>query len=306
MLINKNMGSSSSHPYEIIEKRFNESKYTIYSYQGSKFLLSSNVSKNSESMELKIFITELRPVVKEDEFIEKVYMDEDEKIYVELKDDITKGVPFFEVYRYSEYIHLGYLFSTRNRTGKFYESLISNIGRDISAKGIWLTDASRGGKCVNLSLSLQLFISKTEKQYKTYYETLGYEIASQDSKKLKDKLLYIIKTGKVLSVRKYLESIEEILDSFRKNSSGNLDQWKNFIVLTGLHKIIKDSCTDTSINFIDYLNELVIANKCLEVHTILISHRLYEKNVKNDTFENFIEFTYLLHESSYSDYIKTF
>lgn len=303
------MGSSTSHPYDVIEKRFTKfDDYTIYSYQGYKFLLSRGPPTEDIPNGLKIFITELRLVNKTDKLLEEIYMDEEDRVYTPLENDIIIDTPFFEVYRYSDYIYLGYLYATKSKTGKFYESLISNIGKDISAKGIWLIDGSIGGKCKNLSLSIQLFVSKNDKQHKTYYETLGYELAIPSSIGERSNLIYMIKNGKVFSVQKYIDGINEYLKDVQGKDIKNAFQIsQNFISLNGILKIIIDSCSDPSMNFIDYLDKLIINGKCLEVQSILLFRvNSYGDDYINETLKNFMDLIKLLEKSTWGEYVKNF
>lgn len=307
------MGITSSHPYEAIEVTFaNPVNYVIYSYQGSNFLLTRrNIEVKDFPDEITIRISELRLVDKTDKFLSEVYIDDADRVYVPLENDIIKNVPFFEVYRHSEYIYLGHLYSTKSRTGKFYESLIASIGRDISAKGIWLFDASRGGKCKKFSLSLQLFVSKDDKQYKTYYETLGYELINPESKKERAKLIHMIKTGKVFTVKEYINGIQEYLEVIKNTEYENIyEPTINYLKLNGVLKVIIDLNNDLSLNLIEYINDLINNGKCLEAQCIVNWSGLRETNYpiegENMLVGNFREITRLLRNTATDEYIKIF
>jgi hypothetical protein len=296
------MGSSVSTPYNTVLEKFPEvDDYTIYVYRKAYFLLRRAGSKDGS---ITINIIEIRPVSKSDTEPVDVYLDAKNKPYTDLADDIIGSVPNFSVFSYSNYTYLNYLYSTKSRSGKYYETLISTISKEINAAGIWLFDASRGGKCKNFSLSLQLFISSGPKKFQTYYETLGYSFDGNfDEKMRRIEFMEKMKNGEIYKIKEYMKEIEYCIDIAREKQLT-----EQLLYIYGILNIFEKH-GDTNKNLIEYLNDLIKDNKCLEVSVILSSEYplwIMNASIENKIIENFLYILSFLNETKNGVYVKTF
>ena len=303
------MGTSGSTPYNTVLEKFpKDFDYIVYEYNGTNFLLQRIPPR--ENYDISINIAELRPVSKSDQEPIEVFLDSDEKSYTFLEEDILESVPKFTVFSFSDYVYLDFLYATKSRTGKYYESLMSKIAKDIDAKGIWLLDASKGGRCKDFSLSLQLFISEGPKQFKTYYETLGYSFAGDFKDSFsRDEFMSKLKAGNFYAINEYAGEIREYIRRLRESPAKKYpEEIDLFLCVQGVLNIFEEH-GDINQNLIMYLNSLINDGKCLEATALLTFGKLESAMHgfrENKILENFLYILKFLNETKYGTYVKTF
>lgn len=279
------MGNSSSSSSKVFSNALHlrETNPFYIIYESETRIHHITISDDSDE-EIIFVITEVIP---EDSSKDNttVFIDKETgKSYTPIEDDIIEKAPCFSVTPFSEMIYLDHLYATRTRSGRFYEELITTIGKDIGAEGVYLEDASKGGKCEDFSLSIQLFISE-EKQFQTYYELLGYTNTDIRANIDKTKLIYLLDYTKDISVSMIIESMKSSLDN------------KDVYVI---YSILKEN-GDHSLPLIKYLNELVITGKCTEL-SLLLSN----VNPMLGYISRYFEIFYLLSRLSRGNYVKYF
>lgn len=267
--------------------------YMFYKFKDGFFVLE--YSQYEDFVE-KVYITEVIPLKKKEESVKEIYLDSKEKAYKIIPDNVKEGIPYIEIKKFSDWVYLGYLYASKKRTGKFIESLIVDISKKLKAKGIHLIDASRAGKCSNISLSLQLFISDSKK-HMSYYETLGYK---RETREYKDK---------VKLTKKLMESIEKIpmktfADEIHKHYIDNQNEKHTYRNNTNLDifaigYILKEE-KNLQLNALEYIKMLIDRGRCYQVN-ILIDRNfiLYDKSP-------IAKFLTYLEDISYGTYIKQF
>lgn len=251
-----------SEIYKIIDNAIRkEDDYIIYPYKDGFFTLSGIRYEDT----INVYITEVVPLTREEEKkrkkddlkFDEIYMDtETGKSYVKPPQWKKESVPFFTIATDSEWIQLSQLYSSEKRTGRFIESLICDIGRKIGAEGIYLHDASQGGKCGKSSLSSQLFVSSS-KRLKTYYEELGYKIDGiQLNEERKENIRYLESTTKY-KVKDYIIDFEDFLQKMKEK-----EDYYHLFFVNGLLKILKETKENEEMTLIDYLDSLIQKDDC--------------------------------------------
>jgi hypothetical protein len=294
------MGNTSSGLYDNVLE-LSKNPYFIYEYNDVApgiFKIDPDINEKEE--EIYLSIREVIPITTED-FDKKInpIIDINSGItYKEMEDDIKEDVPHFVVEKYSDMIYLGYLYSTKTRSGTYYEKLISNIGKDLGAAGIHLYDASRGGKCKNFSLSIQLFISE-KKRYNTYYETLGYHNLDINYRTIKKKTSTLIEKYKEVPVKEIIKDIHKDVDRVMKKTELG---WSDISFIAYHNNILTTmkKYGNKNLPLLEYLNDLVVKDKCNVIEVLMESELHFkEENKYTIILKN-------LYQMSYGKYVKYF
>lgn len=249
--------------YKIIENAIGkEEDYIIYPYEDGFFSLCGTRDEGK----INVFIIEVVPLTQEEEKkrkkddlkFDEIYVDtETGKAYVKPPQWKKEAVPFFTITAESEWIYLSYLYSSEKRTGRFNESLICDIGRKIGAEGIYLIDASRGGKCgKKSSLSSQLFVSSS-KRLKTYYEELGYQVDGVQSNEDRKENIRYVESSSRYKIKDYIIGLEDFLQKMKEKK-----EYSNFFYINGLVKFLMETKENDEMTLIDYLDSLIQKEEC--------------------------------------------
>lgn len=287
-------------PYDNVIENLDENRSYFYKFKDGVFLFKSYGESEDE---VNFEIQEVISLTKNYDKNSEIYFDEISKTNYILRENKSKDFCELTVNKFDDWVYLAYLRANSFRTGKFMESMIYSFSKKIGAKGIYLIDASRGGKCVssNLSLSIQLFISSGKYSGKTYYETLGYTPENHNSIVSAKKLAYLIFKNKETTIADYSRSMKDYIKTYRRE-----DRWdRNFIYIFSA-LITLFSYGNAKLNLIEYFNYLISNDKCEIMSSILeSSYRHPDTSPLKDTkLKDLMVTIESLRDVSYGDYSK--
>lgn len=175
------IGKTSSELYDNVLD-IAKNPYFIYENQEDVnpgiFKIDPDINEKEE--EIYLSIREVIPVISEyfEKKINPVIDINSGITYKEIEDDIKKDVPYFVVEKYSDMIYLGYLFSTKTRSGTYYETLgYQNLDinyRTIKKKTTTLIEKYKEVPVKEIIKDIQEDVDKVMKKEELYIDDISF------------------------------------------------------------------------------------------------------------------------------------